>query len=49
MPLMYHKDATESVNVHESQIATMEMRGWSEKPPVKAKSKPKQKDENGSS
>ncbi len=44
--LMHHPDATEPVDVHLSQIAAMTARGWSEKPPVKAQTKPKPKDKN---
>jgi len=34
---MYHKDSKEPVDVHASQVETMENRGWSKVPPVKTK------------
>ena len=46
--MMYHEsDSENGVDVHPSQIATMRNRGWTDKPPVKAKPKTKEQ-KNGS-
>ena len=47
--MMYHaSDPKNGVDVHPSQIATMRNRGWTDKPPVTAKPKLKEK-KHGSS